>query len=135
MARALTPFAIEKFKPSDIRREIPDPGQRGLYIVVQTSGSKSFAVRYRFGGKPRKLTLQGGISLAAARKEAAAALYEVAQGRDPGAAKRRARDAQRLAVADTFELVAEEYLRREGDKLRSLDWRRGVLKRLVYPIL
>jgi integrase len=133
VARALTPFEIEKLKASDIRREIPDPGQRGLYVVIQTSGSKSFAVRYRFGGKPRKLTLQAGISLAAARKEAAAALYEVAQGRDPGAAKRQAKEGQRLAAADTFKFVAEEYLRREGHKLRSAHWRRRALERLAYP--
>jgi integrase len=135
MARALTPKAIEHFKAGDSRREIPDPGQRGLYCIVQTSGSKSFAVRYRYAGMPRKLTLQPGISLAAARKAAADAMFELSQGRDPGAAKRQAREAQQLAAADTFQFVAEEYLRREGAKLRSADWRQRALERLVFPVI
>jgi integrase len=135
MARAFTPLAVQNLKPGTSRREIPDPGQRGLYVVVQPSGRRGFAVRYRFAGKPRKLTLQGGITLAAARKEAASALYEVEQGRDPGATKTQARQEQRLAAADTFEAVAQEYLRREGSRLRSADWRRSALGRLVYPVI
>jgi hypothetical protein len=85
MARALTPFAIQNLKPGPARREIPDAGAHGLYLVLHPSGRKSYAVRYRFAGKPKKLTLAAGISLAAARKAAGDALYEVDQGRDPSA--------------------------------------------------
>ena len=73
MPKALTAIAIDKLKPKPNRYEVPDPGQRGLLLVVFPTGRKSFIVRYYFGGVKRKLTL-GGISLAAARKEAAAAL-------------------------------------------------------------
>ena len=59
MAKGLTDIAIRNLKGGPIRREIPDPGARGLYVVVQPSGLKSFAVRYRFAGQPRKLTLRG----------------------------------------------------------------------------
>jgi hypothetical protein len=71
MAR-LTDIAIRNLKAAATRREIPDPGQHGLYVIVQPTGAKVFAVRYRFGGRTRKLTLQAGISLSAARREAAA---------------------------------------------------------------
>ena len=135
MAKALTDIAIRNLKAGTARREIPDPGARGLYVVVQPSGVKSFAVRYRFAGKPRKLTLQAGISLAAARKEASDALYEVEQSRDPSNAKRQAKEAQRASADNTFKAVAEEYLKREGGRLRSADWRRAVLERLVYKTL
>jgi integrase len=135
MARALTALAVEKLKAGSSRREIPDPGQRGLYVIVQSSGTKGYAVRYRFAGKPRKLTLHGGISLAGARKAAADAMFELSQGRDPGAAKQKARQEQRLAAADILEAVATEYMRREGHKLRSADWRDSTLKRLVFPVL
>jgi integrase len=131
----LTDIAIRNLRPGTKRREIPDPGARGLYVVVQPSGVKSFAVRYRYAGRPRKLTLQAGITLAAARKAAAAALYQLEQGHDPGVARRHARQAQRLAAQDTFKAIAEEYSRLEGDRLRSAEWRRGVLERLVYPTL
>jgi hypothetical protein len=68
MARALTDIAIKNFKPTAIRREIPDPGAHGLYVIIQPTGRRGFCVRYRFFGVPRKLTLPPGITLAAARK-------------------------------------------------------------------
>jgi len=142
MARAFTDIAIRNLKPGPTRRELPDPGARGLYVVVQPSGVKSFAVRYRHSGKPRKLTLTSGITLAAARKAAADALYQVEQGHDPSTARRQAKQAQRLAAADTFKAVAEEYFQRGGDagkgggaNLRSKAWREAALERLVYPTL
>jgi hypothetical protein len=92
-----------------MRREIPDPGARGLYVVVQPSGVKSFAVRYRHAGKPRKLTLAAGISLAAARKAAAGALYELEQGHDPRVAKRAAK--AKALVGATYP-SGDELLRR-----------------------
>ena len=126
--KRLTDLTINAMKAGPTRREVPDPGARGLYLVVQPSGVKSFAVRYRFDGTPRKLTLKRGTSLAAARREAADALYEVEQGRDPSARKRAASEAQR----DTFRAIAEEYMRREGGKLRTAKWIERTLQRLVY---
>ena len=92
--KRLTQLSVENAKPRAIRVEIPDGGS-GLYLVVQPSGSKSWALRYRFAGKPTKLTLgpvlvlkHGGtapegsginqpLTLAAARKLAADALARV----------------------------------------------------------
>jgi hypothetical protein len=131
----LTDIAIRNLKAGTARREIPDHGQRGLYVVVQPTGAKGFCVRYRFAGKPRKLTLQAGIGLAAARKEAADALYQVQQGKDPAATKQRAKEEQRAAAADTLEMVCAEFFRRDGAKLRTAaDWQRD-LARLVFPTL
>jgi hypothetical protein len=50
MAR-LTDLTIQNLKPADTRREISDSGCAGLYLIVQPSGKKSFAVRYRFAGQ------------------------------------------------------------------------------------
>jgi integrase len=101
--------------------------------VIQPTGAKSFAVRYRYGGKPRKLTLTSGISLAAARKAASDALYEVEQGRDPSEAKKITKAKAALAQADTVQAICEEYLAREGHKLRTASNREATLKRLVFP--
>jgi integrase len=131
----LTDIAIRALKPGAERRELPDPQQRGLYVVVQPTGSKSFCVRYRHAGRPRKLTLQPGIGLAAARREAADALYQVQQGKDPAAAKQRAKEEQHAAAADTLEAVCAEFFKREGAKMRSArNWQRD-LERLVFPVL
>lgn len=129
----LTAKTVENLRPAITRREIPDDGARGLYVIVQPSGRKSFAVRYRFAGQPKKLTLPAGLTLAAARAAAAAALHEVDKGNDPGAAKRAARKEREAAAADTFRVVAENYLKRKAAKLRSLEWQRRLLVRLVYP--
>ena len=58
MARALNTKLVETAKPDPGRRiEIPDGALAGLYLVVQPTGAKSWAVRYRHDGKPTKLTL------------------------------------------------------------------------------
>jgi integrase len=138
--KKFTANTVKALKPGSTREETRDPDCRGLYVVVQPSGRKSFAVRYRFDGKSRKLTLPRGITLAAARKEAADAIHQIELGRDPGAAKLQAKEAHRIAAANTFRGVAEQYLEREakkkeGERLRSLEWRRALLERLVYPTL
>ena len=133
MTKMLTDIAIRNLKPGPVRREIPDAGARGLYVVIQPGGAKSFAVRYRYGGKPRKLTLTGGISLAAARRAASDALYEVEQGRDPSEAKKITKAKAALAKTDTVQAICEEYLAREGRKLRTASSREATLKRLVFP--
>ena len=54
----LTPASVEKHKPHKHRREIPDAASPGLYLIVQPSGAKSFAMRFRNGnGRHVKLTL------------------------------------------------------------------------------
>lgn len=132
MAKGFTDIAIKNLTPGETRREIPDPGCAGLYLIVQPSGKKSFAVRYRFDGTPRKLTLPGA-TLAAARKLASDALYDVERGIDPAGAKRETLAKAKVAKADTVQALCENYLRREGGKLRSMKHRQRVLERLVFP--
>jgi alpha-D-ribose 1-methylphosphonate 5-triphosphate synthase subunit PhnG len=130
-----TDINIGNLKPGLTRKEVRDPEARGLYVIIQPSGVKSFAVRYRYGGTPRKLTLGDvRIGLAAARLEASKVAYELVQGRDPAAAKRAQKEAQRLAAEtqqETFHAVASTYMQLEGAKLRSAKWRQGVLDRLI----
>ena len=58
-----------------MRTEYPDAGCPGLYLIVQPSGTRSWALRYAHNGKTGKKTLgragDGGVSLAAARAAAA----------------------------------------------------------------
>jgi integrase len=113
MAKALTIAAIEKLKPAAERREIPDGLVHGLYFIIQPTGAKSWAVRYRFAGKPVKLTIgpYPAFDLAAARKEASLALQMVHRGQDPA----RARLERRIAAAaqDDFASVARLFIERQ----------------------
>lgn len=135
MAKGLTDIAIRNLQPGPVRREIPDAGCIGLYLILQPSGARSWAVRYRYNGAPRKLTLAGGLTLKAARKLASDALYELEQGRDPAQAKQAARARFKAAKANTVRALCENYLHREAGRLRSGRLRKRTLERLVYPAI
>ncbi len=108
MVKALTTRSIELAKPAAERREIPDRLLPGLYLIVQPSGAKSWAVRYRRYGRPCKHTLgrYPAIDLAAARKLASAALRAVGEGRDPNRERRHAR----VTKADSIEAIAAQFI-------------------------
>src|SRR5262249_19230308 len=110
MSRVLTVRTIETIKPGFARREIPDRYLPGLYLIVQSSGRKSWAVRYRSGGRSRKHTLgpYPALDLKAARALAGKALRAVAEGRDPGREKAQAR----MLSPDTVEAVVRLFVER-----------------------
>jgi Arm DNA-binding domain len=133
MTKALTVKRIENAEATRARREIPDGLLVGLYLVVQPSGAKSFAVRYRHAGQPRKLTLGTfpAIGLEAARDIGGKALRAAAEGRDPATEKQAAKVTAKIAVAegirgqrDLFENVAREFIERHAMKSnRDSTWR------------
>jgi integrase len=116
MPKALTAKAIEKFQPDPKRRlEVPDGLLPGLYLVVQPSGAKSWAVRYRANGKPVKFTLGRfpAIRLSKARDLARDNLEAVAKGNDPAADKRAARTAPgAVSLPDTVGALCDLYIER-----------------------
>jgi integrase len=59
MRKKLTAAGIERYKPAKGRREIGDAAAPGLYLVLQPSGHRSWAMRFRrpHTSKPVKLTL------------------------------------------------------------------------------
>src|SRR6476619_5132629 len=112
MARKLTARKVEQARPNSRKRiEIPDGGKPGLYLVIQSSGRKSWAVRYRFQGQARKLTLDGFPSLAAAHRLAQEALDRVAEGYDPASEKALGKRAVDLS-SNIFSAVAAQFVER-----------------------
>ncbi len=116
----LTVRSVEAWQPDPARRiEVADAKCSGLYLIVAPSGAKSWAVRYRFSGKPCKLTIGPfpTIGLADARQLARDALLHVAGGRNPADAKRQAREAARRSAVpqhepDTMERIVSLYIER-----------------------
>jgi integrase len=94
----LTATTIDKLKAAPTRREIHD--RDGLFLIVQPTGAKSWAFRYRspLDGKPRKLTIgpYPAFDLVEARDAAHEARKSAQRGVDPietaKAAKAKARD-------------------------------------------
>ena len=83
---------------------------QGLYLLVKATG-KYWRMDYRFADKRKTLALgiYGDVSLAQARKRRDAARQLLADGTDPGLAKKLAAKAKVAAAANTFELVAREF--------------------------
>ena len=108
----LSALAIDRAKPGPERREIGDPGCEGLKLIVQPSGAKSWAFRFRFHGAPHKLTIgpYPDIGIAEAREKAAEARKQVRAGIDPTAEKSAARMTATAARHATVEVVAERFV-------------------------
>ena len=127
MAKVLTARAVEAVKPEAVRREIPDGGIPGLYLVIQPSGAKGWAVRYRHNGKPRKLTLGKFpvLTLAEARDRARGALAIASGGVDPGAQDHRR--------ADTVAALVADFIARHVSKTKSATETARIFEREVLP--
>jgi integrase len=135
MPKVLTARSVEQAKPDPSRRvEIADGLLTGLYLIIQPSGAKSWAVRYRHGGKPRKATLGPfpALDLGEAREAAKAALQEVAKGHDPAAMKRTARN-EAAEGRDLFKVVVAEFLKRHCTGKRSKPEIERMLNHDVLP--
>lgn len=138
MARALTTKTVEAAKPDPAKRyEIPDPALSGLYLVVQPSGSKSWALRYRFHGKPAKLTLGRWplMGVADARGAATDALERLQSGSDPAAAKQIAKAPEDERDRDTVRALFALYEKRHLANLRSGGEQKRQISRNVLPKL
>lgn len=139
MAKALTALSVEAAKKDpNKRREIPDAGLSGLYLVVQPSGAKAWALRYRFAGKPAKLTLGRWpmMTLADARAAAADAIGKVELGQNPAVQKKATKAAKleaQLSERDLVKTLLDQFQKRHLSKLKSGDHAWQFLNRFVLP--
>jgi integrase len=119
----LTDLVIRQTKaPAKGRVELWDSKVRGLLLRITHADARTWSVFYRFNGEKRRYTLgafraeesiEKGLTLGEARKQANAALRQVAAGVDPQTERL---EAKRVAVAEqrragpTFEDLAEKWL-------------------------
>lgn len=104
----LTNTEIKNTKPDPKPKRLFDGG--GLYLEVAPAGGKWWRLKYRFGGKERRLSLgvYPDVSLAQARERRDEARRLLAEGTDPSTV-RKASKAEQQAQAETFELVARQW--------------------------
>lgn len=83
----------------------------GLHLFVTTKGHRSWRLKYRFGGKERRLVLGAypEISLKKAREMRDEAKAALKAGKDPALAAQRARLARQVGHDDTFERFARAW--------------------------
>jgi len=133
MRTKLTAGFVKGFVPKGEREIAWDQTLPGFGLMATGQGHRSYVVQYRIDGRSRRYTINGGLALDDARKQARAVLAEVAAGHDPVADKRSRKLVE--TGKDTLKAVCENYLVREGDRLRTTIRRRQALQRLVYPTL
>jgi integrase len=105
----------------------------GFGICVTAAGARSFILNYRHQGTSRRLFIGRWPTWSAlqAVKEARELRRAVDRGEDPLGTRRKAE-----AVAEnTFKNLCEDYFKRGGATLRTLDARKRDLERLAYPVL
>lgn len=133
----LTDTAIRNAKPKGKSYKLADGF--GLYLLVNPTGSRLWRMKYRIEGREKLLSIGSypAVPLAKAREQRDAARKALADGTDPSALKRQAREVARAATTNTFRAVAEEHLAkltREGRAEVTLSKRRWLLD-FVYPTI
>ena len=111
---------------------------QGLYLLVKATG-KYWRMNYRLAGKQKTLAIgvYPAVTLAKARQRRDKARELLADGIDPSKAKQVEKQAQVFAAANTFELVAREFLVAKTEAwtpMYAAKWLRGMTKDL-FPYI
>ena len=110
----LSDAAARKAKPETKAYRMADGG--GMYLEVMPTGSKYWRLKYRFGGKEKRLAfgVYPDVSLAQARERRGDARKLLANDIDPGIVK-QAQKASKLELAEnSFEVIAREWFVRHA---------------------
>lgn len=135
----LTVTECRNASPGDRAVKLFDGG--GLFLLVLPTGSKSWRLKYRFGGKEKQLTfgLFPDVSLAEARQLREDARRDLRAGLDPSAKSRAARAARAGTTAPvrTFRAAALRWhkLQSHGWKPRHADQVLAALEADAFPAL
>ncbi len=105
----LTDTEIRQAKPKDKAYKLTDG--LGMYLEVAPSGGKWWRLKYRFGGKEKRLSLgvYPDVSLKDARQRRDDARKLLANGVDPSEMKQQTKRAGKEAASNSFEAVAREW--------------------------
>ena len=123
--------------PDRPRVRFADSG--GLYLEVTPNGSKRWFLKYRIGGKEKRLALGGypAVGVTAARRARDAAKVQKAEGVDPAQARKVKKLVAANPAGDSFKVVALEWYEKqephwsEAHALRS----KRQLERDLFPWL
>jgi len=128
-ARSLTVAAVDRIKPPEQGQvDHFDKGFPGFALRMSYGGAKAWVYFYRLHGKLRRLTLgqYPSMTLADAREAWRDARKAVGKGDNPARKK--------PVHADSFEAVADEWLKRDQAHKRSYGEVKRVIDRDVKPV-
>ncbi|MBL5899703.1 tyrosine-type recombinase/integrase [Lelliottia amnigena] len=106
---ALTARQVETAKPKEKDYKLSD--ERGLFLLVKTSGARYWRMKYRIAGKEKKLSIgvYPEITLAEARLKRDDARRVIAEGGDPSEKKQLEKLSRKISVVNTFRALAMEW--------------------------
>lgn len=105
----LNDLIIRNAKPREKAFKLSDGG--GMYLEVMPIGSKLWRLKYRFGGKEKRLSLGAypEVSLKDARAKRAELRRQLDSGKDPSVVRRVAQAEAIARSENTFEVVARRW--------------------------
>ncbi len=133
----LTKRSVDALAAGDRRLLVWDRELKGFGVRLETTGLKTFIVRYRAGGGRRAPRRQmnigrfGTVTVEQARCEAKRILGQVAQGKDP--AKERTAARRALTVKELCDLYLDQGVGHK--KASTLATDRGRIGRHIVPLL
>lgn len=134
---ALTDLSVRTAKPSEKARKLAD--EKGMYLLIQSSGAKLWRMDYRFDTKRKTLALgtYPETSLAQAREKRDEARKLLAQHIDPSAQRKQDKAERRDAQANTFEAITHDWM-----KVRGKEWSesyagktKACMERHAFPVI
>ena len=107
---ALKALEIKAFQPTT--RTYRKSDEKGLYLEIRPSGSKLWFLKYRVGGKEKRLGRGSypDVTLADARKARDKARGDIKAGRDPLFDRKMDKIERRIGAGSTFQSVAEDFI-------------------------
>lgn len=123
---------VPPMKLSDAKlRILNQPGKHfdggGLYLELTAAGGRYWRLKFRHGGKEKRLALgvYPEVGLKDARERATEARAQLAAGTDPSAARKATKAQAAHDAANTLEAVAGEWMRHQ-----SARWDEGTAERI-----
>ena len=101
-------------------RNLTEPGKHfdgaGLYLELTATGGRYWRMKYRFGGKEKRLAfgVYPGVSLKAARDKAAEARKVLQAGGDPGLLRKAEKARAAHESVNTLEAVASDWMKHQA---------------------
>jgi integrase len=132
----LTDVAIRKAKPGAKPLKLSDG--RGMYLLLKPDGGRYWRMDYRHAGKRKTLALgvYPEVSLFDARLRREDARQLLANGADPGAVRRDAKQAKAEAARasdETFEAIGRDWMARQDVAEVTANKTRWILETFLFP--
>ncbi|MDN0120011.1 tyrosine-type recombinase/integrase [Yersinia frederiksenii] len=112
----LTDLEIRRSKPKEKPYTLNDGN--GLSMLIEPNSAKGWRFRYRFGGKPKMLSLgtYPSVSLTDARQKRDEAKKQVAAGINPSEVRKQEKQSRQDTAGNTFEGIAREWYEKRFDR-------------------